>query len=362
MTRASAVLVAATILVAGCSGGSEPEGADTTVAPSSSTTEASTTTTTAPTTTTTTEATTTTVAFAFPDDPGRMIAAVQLTGAEFGADYIESDNDDPDDEPLCDGVDSLNTQFPPQLDDQKVFEGDHLFFSNVGVYPTAADADAAFDYLRTAYERCNEGIRIEDGQEILLAAIPFSPPSILGADRLTGLALDQTTPDVAVLVQTRLITVDRLLIFVGGSDPDVVQQMAEAVVARTREPAEPESFAPVGSLNVGPGYTNPAYYSFAEGPDQLRALGLSEASLMWLNTNSLERVDEVASSSCVATQQLTPGDSGALVDEIILGVFSAEDRATYPPEALGEVYGAANGIYCPGLSEYLTEVIDAIPG
>lgn len=315
-------------------------------------------------TTTTTEPTTTSTAegpFALPDDAQAQVDIVQLDVASFGPGYVEGEDDD-DGEPLCEGVEGLLTAFPSQAESELSIEGDHLFFSNIAVYATAEEAVEAFQYLDGAYKTCDGRTRTQDDTEILLTAIPFTPPSILGTDRLAGLALEQTTPELSLLVQTRIIAADRLLMFVGGTDPDVVQEMADVLVSRTRLPAEPVTFEPVGGVAIGPGYTNPFYYSFDAGPGELRSLSLSDGALRWLNDNSDDRVDEVASTTCVITQELNPGDSAEAVDAALLGAFSDSDRTTFAPEELGEVYGAANAIYCPGLSEYLVEVLNAIPG
>jgi hypothetical protein len=286
---------------------------------------------------------------------------VQLTVESFGAGYVEGDDDD-ESEPLCEGVEGLLTAFPAEAESELSIEGDHLFFSNIAVYPTAQEAVEAFQYLDDAYKTCDGRTRTQDQIEILLTAIPFSPPAILGTDRLAALALEQTTPELSLLVQTRIIAADRLLMFVGGTDPNVVQEMADVLVSRTRLAAEPVTFAPMGGAAIGPGYTNPFYYSFDAGPGELRALELSDGALRWLNENSDDRVDEVASTSCVITQELTVGDLAETVDDALLSAFSSLDRSEYSPEELAEVYGAANAVYCPGLREYLFEVLNAIPG
>jgi hypothetical protein len=286
---------------------------------------------------------------------------VQLDVASFGPGYVEGE-DDEDGEALCEGVESLLTAFAPEAESELSIEGDHLFFSNIAVYPTAEEAVEAFRYLDQAYKTCDGRTRMQDDTEILLTAIPFSPPSILGTDRLAGLALEQTTPELSLLVQTRIIAAGRLLIFVGGTDPNIVQEMADVLVSRTRLPAEPVSFEPVGGAAIGPGYSNPFYYSFDAGPGELRSLSLSEGALRWLNDNTDDRVDEVASTSCVITLELAPGDSAESLDAALLSAFSDSDRTTFTPEELAEVYGAANAIYCPSLSEYLVEVLNSIPG
>ncbi|MFW2383812.1 MAG: hypothetical protein ACN4GZ_18820, partial [Acidimicrobiales bacterium] len=362
MRRAASILALA--LLTACSGGSDASDATTTTpagdrASSSTIAEATTTTTTA--LTTTSAATSTSEAqFALPDSAQEQLDIVQLDVESFGPGYVEG-NDDDGPEPLCEGVDALVIAFPPEAESELSIEGDHLFFSNIAVYPTADEAVEALEYLDQAYQSCDGKTRKEDDTEILLTAIPFSPPSILGTDRLVGLALEQTTPELSVLVHTRIITADRLLFFVGGTEPDVVQEMADVLVSRTRLPAEPVTFMPDGGAPIGPGYANPFYFSYPAGPDELRALELGEGALQWLNNNSDERVDEVASTSCVITQELNPGDSAEVVDAALLGAFSESDRNTFTPEELGEVYGAANAVYCPGLSEYLFEVLDAIP-
>ena len=126
-------------------------------------------------------------------------------------------------------------------------------------------------------------------------------------------------------------------------------------------PAEPETFTPSGSAAIGPGYQDPFYYSYDAGPDELRSLDLNDGPTRWFAETSDERIDEVASNSCVATQELNPGDTAEVVDGVLLGVFSPDDLAAYAPEELAEIYSAANLVYCPGLQEYLLEVIDAIP-
>jgi hypothetical protein len=299
------------------------------------------------------------VPFALPEDPRAVIDIVQLEVASFGPGFVAGEDDD-DTEPLCEGVDGLLTAFPPEAESELTIEGDHLFFSNIAVYPTPEETVEAFQYLENGYRTCDGRTRTQDDTEILLTAIPFSPPSILGTDRLVGLALEQTTPDLSLLVQTRIVTADRLLIFVGGTDPDVVQEMADVLVSRTRLPAEPVTFAPVGGAAIGPGYANPFYYSFDAGPDELRSLELSEGALGWLNQNSDDRVDEVASTTCVITQDLNPGDSLEVVDAALLSVFSEADRDAFAPEELAEVFGASNRVYCPGLGDYLVDVLDAI--
>ncbi len=361
-----ALVCALFLLGGGCSGGSAAQDTSTTsttitseVAVTSST---STTTTTAPTTSETTTSTTsvdTTVPFVFPEAAEDQLKVVQIAAADFGEGY--ESYTDPESlentDQLCEGVDRLRVVMPPEADDYVQFEGGHLFFSNLAVYPSAAETIAALEYLSNAYLSCNGGIREVEGEVFQLSASAFSPAAILGSDQTVGLFLQQTTPSISLLTTVHLVAADRMLFFVGGTDPAVVAEMSDVLVSRTRLPAEPVQFSPNGVANVGPGYTNPAYYSFAEGPDQLRALPLSDQALRFLNDSSLERVDEVASLSCVLTQLLTVGDSIEVVDSVVAQAFSSEEQANYPGQALGEVYGAANAIYCPMLSEFLQDVL-----
>lgn len=347
-------------LLAACSGGSDTSSTTATTSPSTTATTTPTTSTTSASTTAPSTTSTSEAPFTLPEDPQEIIDIVQLELASFGPGYVAGGADD-DAEELCEGVDGLLRAFPPEAESELTIEGDHLFFSNIAVYPTPAEAVEAFRYLEDGYRTCDGRTRTQDDTEILLTVIPFSPPSILGTDRLAGLALEQTTPDLSLLVQTRIITADRLLLFVGGTDPDVVQEIADVLVSRTRVPAESVTFEPVGGAAIGPGYTNPFYYSFDAGPRELRSLDLSEGALRWLNDNNDDRVDEVASTTCVVTQDLNPGDSVEVVDAALLSVFSEADRSAFSPEELAEVYGAANRVYCPGLSAYLVDVLDAIP-
>lgn len=358
--RRTAYVLLLVLVTAACSGGSDA--VDTATTALSSTTSSSSTTA-APSTTTTSSATTsstTEAAFALPSDPQAILDILQLDVTSFGPGYVAGDDDD-DAQDLCEGVDGLLVAYPPEAETELSIEGDHLFFSNIAVYPTPEGAVEAFQYLESGYQTCDGRTRTQDDTEVLLTAIPFSPPSILGTDRLAGLALEQTTPELSLLVQTRIITADRVLIFVGGTDPDVVQEMADVLVSRTRLPAEPVTLEPVGGAAIGPGYTNPFYYSYDAGPRELRALDLNDGALRWLNENSDDRVDEVASTTCVTTQELNPGDSADVVDTAILSVFSEVDLGAFTVQELAEVYGAANRVYCPGLSEYLIDVLNAIP-
>ena len=360
-TALACVLV---LLCTACGGGSAAQEPSTTSVVDAVESEPSTTSTTAVTSTTsTTVAVETTVPFVFPESPVDKLAAVQISASDFGEGYentVEPESEENTDQ-LCDGVDRLAVAMPAEAKDFRQFEGAHLFFSNVSVYPTAAEATEALNYLSGAYQQCNGGTRVADGETILLSASAFSPAAILGSDQTVGLLLEQTTPAVSLLTTTHLVAADRMLFFVGGTDPAVVAEMSDVLVGRTRLPSEPVQFAPAGSANIGPGYTQPAYYSFAEGPDQLRALPLSERALAWLNDSSLERVDEAASLSCVLTQTLSIGDSNDTVNAVLAQAFSEEELATYGVQPLGEVFGAATAIYCPMLSEFLLEVVAAIP-
>ena len=362
-----ALVCALFLLGGGCSGGSAAQETSTTTTaasnePVDTTAQSTTTIEASPTsdaTTTSTAVVETTVPFTFPDNAAEQLEIVQLSASDFGEGY--ESYADPEslqnNDQLCEGVDRLRVAMPPEADSYLQFEGGHLFFSNLSVYPTAAEAAAALQYLSDAYISCNGGTREVEGEIFQLSASAFSPAAILGSDQTVGLLLEQTTPAISLLTTVHLVTADRMLFLVGGTDPAVVSEMSDVLVSRTRLPAEPVQFSPVGLANVGPGYTNPAYYSFAEGPDQLRALPLSDGALRFLNDSSLERVDEVASLSCVLTQLLAVGNSIEEVDQVLVQAFSAQERTDYAPQALGEVYGAANAIYCPMLSEYLQQVL-----
>ncbi len=330
-----ALACALLLLSSDCSGGSAAQETSTTSSSAAPSSTSSSVVTGAP-TTTSTPAVETTVPFVFPQAAADKLAVVQVSAADFGEGYVASPSPDGV-EQLCEGVDRLAVALPAEESDLLQFDGPHFFFSNVSVYPTAAEAAAALDYLSDAYQRCNGGTRVGDGETIQLSASAFSPAAILGSDRTVGLLLEQTTPAISLLVTAHLVSAGRMLFFVGGTDPSVVEEMSDILVSRTRLPAEPIQFAPAGSANVGPGYTDPIYYSFAEGPDQLRALPLSEGALRWLNESSLERVDQVASESCVLTQTLSIGDTNEAINAALLQAFTEEELGRYATQELVDI-------------------------
>lgn len=311
-------------------------------------------------TTTTTEPTTTTLAA--PTDPAELAEFMQLSLDDLPPGYELDDQVSTDD--FCEGVPNVTAAIPPLAETYREFSGDQLAFVAVAVYETAEEAIAAFQYLETGYTvECNGGETVgEGGEEIILEASQFTPQAVGGTDRLTGFVLLQSLEEFGLLVETNLAVIGTTLFLAGSSDPEVVTDMSKAVVARHGGDDTTVEIAPTGTLELLPGFGSPEYYSWIDGPSQIRSLDFSEGSAAWVQAATDQRIDELASNACVITQQFMIGDDFTVIDTGILSLFTEEEVAQYQPGDLGELYGAAVATYCPGLYEFFEQVAEAAEG
>ena len=357
-----AFLLASALFASACSGGgsSEADSATTTSTPSTSAP-----TTSAPPTTasnTTTEAPTTTAVL--PETLDELAEFIQIREDDLPAGYsLSAEEPGEDNMEICDGIDGLRLAHPPAARSEKQFEGDHFLLSNVAVYETNNQAREAFLYLGAAYLECDGGFLLNaDGEEVLLEARSFSALPVSGIEDLDGYLLLQTTREFGVLLEANLALVDKVVFLVASTDGTVVNSMSETVVERIAGNPTVTEIIPTGSAEFQAGYRTPEYFSWIAGPDQLRDVAFqNEGANAWIQASGDERLDAMSANACVTVQDLESGDGVATIDSVILSVFDAAELQAHGAESLGELYGTALAIYCPGLSDFLQEVIAASP-
>ncbi len=264
-----------------------------------------------------------------------------------------------DDEPFCVDVEAPDVARTPLGRSERRAQGSHLVSVSTYVYEDDDTAIDSLEYARSMFERCDEAY-VDDtpGEEVL--AYHREVDSTNTPDTLDELiSVDSSFSNTA---ETRFVYGDvgrsgSIVFIAATTDPELLPQLTQRITDRINGLAgEGSVLVPRGTQEVGPGLGQASYWSWANGPAELRDTDFVTAeAAAFVGASEDARLDQLAGSACASVWTYTADQD---INALALAQFSEGELDAHGSN-IAEVASAAMNLYCPGFHEFYLAQLNA---
>ncbi len=264
-----------------------------------------------------------------------------------------------DDEPFCVDVEAPDVARTPLGRSERRAQGSHLVSVSTYVYEDDDTAIDSLEYARSMFERCDEAY-VDDtpGEEVL--AYHREVDSTNTPDTLDELiSVDSSFSNTA---ETRFVYGDvgrsgSIVFIAATTDPELLPQLTQRITDRINGLAgEGSVLVPRGTQDVGPGLGQASYWSWADGPAELRDTDFATAeAAAFVGASEDARLDQLAGSACASVWTYTADQD---INALALAQFSEGELDAHGSN-IAEVASAAMNLYCPGFHEFYLAQLNA---
>ena len=285
-----------------------------------------------------------------PETADALAELVNIPSSHFPSSYALDNVDD--DEPFCVNVEAPDVARTPLGRSERRAQGSHLVSVSTYVYEDDETAIDSLEYARSMFERCDEAY-VDDtpGEEVL--AYHREVDSTNTPDSLDELiSVDSSFSNTA---ETRFVYGDvgrsgSIVFIAATTDPELLPQLTQRIADRIAGLAgEGSMLVPRGTQDVGPGLGQASYWSWADGPAELREVEFATAEAVAFVGNAEDaRLDQLAGSACASVWIYTADQD---INTLTLAQFSEGELDAHGSN-ITEVASAAMELYCPGFHEF----------
>ncbi len=280
------------------------------------------------------------------------VAAIAAGPSDAPAGFATSDASDASDtgfDEMCSGVQQVPASHPPLAFRSNLFQnGGQLFVAWASVYPSAADAEAAFAAGLDVLSACDGQPTTDGAAEPVWRTTRLDDVALHGAAQTSSTLIEVVGDEPVTLstVQAALgiyARVDDVVLYSAGTDRAVAVWYAELMLARANEEVPPPKVEPAGTVGtVAPGPASEVRLAAADP-----ATGVGATVTEWLAGHGNGDLERLAEGGCRALGPLgatsaVPGALRQAWDDLAINV-----RAPLTAGDHAQLMAVAAPRYCP---------------